>query len=69
MALDRRRLENAHLRFAVLSMQRSFPEAVGDVTITTDIHDTLKEINPKLSLAFKQRYSGMQDNNLLCMNY
>jgi len=62
-------LESAHLRFAVLCIQRSFPEAVGDITIATDIHTTLKEINPKLCLAFKQRYSGVHDSVILSWIY
>ena len=57
--LDRRRLENAHLRFAVLSIQNYFPEIFTDTVITSDIQDTLKEINQNFPAVFRKTYSGM----------
>ena len=58
-SLDRRRLEAAHFRFAVLSVQKSFPEIFSDVAIKSDTHSILAEINEKFYQAFRCRYSGI----------
>ena len=58
MPLNRKRLENAHLRYAVLVIQRSFPDVFGSMFIASDVHDTLKEINVKFSAAMQKTYSG-----------
>ena len=56
-SLDRR-LESAHLRFAILTIQESFPEIFSNRYITPDIQTMLAEINYKFYLAFRHRYAG-----------
>ena len=58
-SLDRRRLESAHLRFAILTIQESFPDIFSHKIITPDIQTILAEINYKFYLAFRQRYAGV----------
>jgi len=59
ISLDRRRLENAHLRFAIISTQKDFPEVFSEAYIKSDVQDTLKEINQNFSLTFRRTYSGI----------
>lgn len=68
-SLDRRRLEAAHLRFAILTVQESFPEIFSDnMRILPDVQSMLAEINHKFYLAFRKRYAGVFCyNNILLL--
>ena len=67
-SLDRRRLESAHLRFAILTIQESFPEIFSDKAITPDVQTILAEINYKFYLAFRQKYAGIFCYNTYFIN-
>jgi hypothetical protein len=60
--LDRRRLEAAHLKYAILNISNRFkiPTSGSDhVVIETDIYNTLKEFTPIYYKAFTQKYGGI----------
>lgn len=58
--LDRRRLENAHLKYAVLTTQSRYPStAVGLIPMHTDISSTLADFTVRFYKAFSQRYPGL----------
>ena len=57
--LDRRRFEEAHLKYAMLMVQARYPTmATGPLPIATDISDTLEKFTPAFYEAFTHRYSG-----------
>ena len=57
--LDCRRFENAHLKYAVLSIHNHYPGiASGLIPVHTDIASTLESFTPLFYEAFSQRYSG-----------
>lgn len=57
-ALDRRRLESAHLHFAVLNIAKQYPDHFKGQLIHCDLQITLEEITPKLFQLFRQEYGG-----------
>ena len=61
LQLDRRRLEAAHLRYAVLNISSQFNLFTGDhahITLESDIYQTLKEFTPAFFKAFTSKYAG-----------
>ena len=57
--LDRRRFEEAHLKYEMLMVQARYPTmATGPLPIATDISDTLEKFTPAFYEAFSHRYSG-----------
>lgn len=58
--MDRRRFETAHLKYAVLRLAASFPDAPlpNGVTFNSDISVTLLNITPILFRAYQARYAG-----------
>ena len=57
--LDRRRFEEAHLRFAVLRVKSSYPDEFSHNTVLPNIQETLKEITPKYFQLFRHLYGSM----------
>ena len=53
--MDRRRLEAAHLRFAVLNVDIQFKL---DIDIHPDNHITLPDITPKFYAVFRSAYAS-----------
>ena len=66
LALDRRRLEAAHLRYAVLKVVSYYPKELGTTTIYPDFKITLEFITPLFFSIFRSHYAGeyiaMSDN-------
>ena len=44
--LDRRRLENAFIKYSILQSSKQYPEHFGDVPFSFTIEETLEEITP-----------------------
>ena len=55
--LDRRRLEEAHLKYCILQMYRRYPDHFSEWCISSNVIHTLDEITPKFYIAFSQRYA------------
>lgn len=55
--LDYRRLEEAHLKFAVLNVYKRYPSNFLSMKLYS-ITDTLAEITPIFYKAFEARYAG-----------
>ena len=57
--LDRRRLENAHLQYAVLKVVKAYPEQlqIQDISLK-DLNDTLIRITPIFHEAFISQFTG-----------
>ena len=67
--LDRRCLEVAHLKYAVLATQKCYPDiAATPIPMHTNIADTLKEFTPQYYDAFQQTYSGKNGASAVVMN-
>lgn len=59
LALDRRRLEATHLRYAVLQVASYYPNDFGMTTrIYPDLKVTLEYITPLFFSLFRSNYSG-----------
>ena len=60
--MDRRRFEEAHLKYACLRLAGQYPEAINEehVTLQADVKDTLEKVTPALFRAFETRYGGLQ---------
>ena len=57
--LDRRRLEAAHFKYAVLSVASWYPGDIDTaVSFSPDLHSTLLEFTPRFQQAFHKKYSG-----------
>jgi len=57
--LDRRRLESAHLKYAMLSLQRLYPELLTvPVIVTGEVKETVMKFTPYFYKAFCSRYAG-----------
>ena len=67
--MDRRRLERAHLIFAVLTVVKDYPSVFNlrNISFSTDIQDTLLELAPLYYSAFKTKYGSKFsiNNNIL----
>ena len=59
--MDRRRLEAAHLKYALLQTVAEYPNIFSDsdMVVSTDIQDTLQQLTSKYYSAFQSRYSGI----------
>ena len=60
--LNRRRLEAAHLKYAVLVTATNYPDLFGlsDVEVYPDVREKLQHITPKYYSGFKSRYLGKE---------
>lgn len=57
--LDRRRLEAAHFKYAVLHVASWYPGDIErEVMFSPDLHQTLLEFTPGFQQAFHKKYSG-----------
>ena len=57
--LDRRRFESAHLKYAMLKLQKQYPTLSAlQIPVTADIKDTMLNFTPKFYQAFCAHYSG-----------
>lgn len=58
--LDRRRLETAHFRYAILVVTKWYPADVDPgLKFYPDINETLLQITPIYHLAYHRKYSGL----------
>lgn len=55
--LDRRRLEEAHLKYSILQVYRRYPKHFTEWCISSSVAHTLDEITPTFFTAFSQRYA------------
>ena len=55
--LDRRRLEEAHLKYCILQVYRRYPKHFTEWRISSSVAHTLDEITPTFFTAFSQRYA------------
>lgn len=55
--LDRRRLEDAHLKYSILQVYRRYPKHFTEWCISASVSHTLDEITPTFFTAFSQRYA------------
>ena len=55
--LDRRRLEEAHLRFCVLQLSSRYPD-IPLGSIETSVFETIDKIAPLYYKAFQKKYGG-----------
>lgn len=56
--LDRRRLETAHFRYAILLVQLWYPDITPRVYFYPDMNKTLSQFTPIYHIAFHKKYSG-----------
>ena len=59
--MDRRRLENAHIRYAILTISKWYPDhfSCNNIAFTSDTASTLLEFTPLYQEIFHQTYSGI----------
>ena len=58
--LDRRRLEAAHFKYAILNVMEWYSETIKEeVIFCPDMNKTLLQFTPRFQLAFHKKYSGM----------
>ena len=55
--LDRRRLEEAHMKYSVLKVYRRYPDFFDKWCLSSNVMETLDEITPIFYRAFSQRYA------------
>ena len=58
LKLDRRRLEEAHLRYAIINVTRRFLPECSHTAIKGDLCSTLKEFTPTYFKMFTAKYAG-----------
>ncbi len=58
--MDRRRLEDAHLKFAVLQVVSWYPETLqfGEVDLSSDVNDCLERFTGMYYSHFSKKYAG-----------
>lgn len=56
--LDRRRLEAAHFKYAVLTVASWYHDDIPTIAFSPDLHSTLLEFTPSFQRAFHKKYSG-----------
>ena len=57
--LDRRRFESAHLKYAMLSIQKCYPTlSTLSITVTGEIKETMLSFTPAFYQAFCKKYSS-----------
>lgn len=54
--LDRRRLEEAHLKYCILKMYKKYPNYFHDFKITSDVKHILEVVTPVYYKAFSELY-------------
>lgn len=64
LKLDRRRLEEAHLKFCVLDVYKRYPEAFPRWVISTSVQQTLEDVTPLYYKAFADKYAGKSYINI-----
>ena len=64
--LDYRRLEEAHLKFAVLNVYQRYPSNFLSMAMYS-VADTLEEITPIFYKAFEERYAGLFNKYSRCL--
>ena len=57
--LDRRRLEEAHMKYCILRMYQRYPAYFPKWTVST-LTDTLEDVTPKFYEAFSACFAGMK---------
>ena len=57
--LDRRRFETAHLKYALLVMEKRHENIKTHIPMQTDLSETLQAFTPLFYEAFTKKYSGM----------
>ena len=57
-SLDRRRLEEAHIRFCILDIFQKYPAAFPHRSIATNLQESLDVITPVYYEAFAAKYAG-----------
>ena len=59
--MDRRRLEAAHLKYALLQTVAEYPNIFSDsdMVVSTDIQETLQQFTFKYYSGFQNGYSGI----------
>lgn len=58
-ALDRRRLEEAHMRFCILDVLKRYPHLSPTLKISSSLQQSLDNITPLYYDAFSMRYAGL----------
>ena len=59
LKLDRRRLEGAHFKYAVLNVVLWYVTEIGtEIIFTPNLNETLLQFFPKYQNAFHKQYSG-----------
>lgn len=56
--MDRRRFEDAHLKYAVLKVTGRYSECLKAPEFSSDIYATLQVVTPAFYNAFQRKYSG-----------
>ena len=56
--LDYRRLEEAHLKYSVLKVQKDYPDYFKNLAVQTNMNETLEEMGPPYYKAFSDRYKS-----------
>ena len=73
LAMDRQRLESAHLKYAMLNVCSWYPSlSVEDAVFrATDVDDTVLEFSKKYYLLFSSKYAGYYFSCLLlvCLSH
>lgn len=57
-ALDRRRLEEAHMRFCILDVLQRYPQLCPNFKLHSSLKQNLDDITTLYYDAFSQRYAG-----------
>lgn len=64
--LDRRRLEAAHFKYAILNVTTWYPSDLSsEVIFSPDLQPTLLEFTPLYQQAFHKKYSGMNTVSII----
>lgn len=63
--LDRRRLEDAHLKYALLLIVADYPDVFNklDMMVSSNIQETLQSITSKYYCGFQNRYASEKCKN------
>ena len=67
-SLDRRRLEDTHLKYAVLRVYKWYPNVFPTMTMASSIQQTLEDMTPSFYSAFSLYYSRKFKNSHLFHN-
>ena len=58
LQLDRRRLEEAHMKFCILDVFKRYPQAFSTWKISTSLQQNLNNIIPHYFSVFSAKYAG-----------